>query len=133
MAIVKLVHFYLLSFVALLMVLSLMGTRRFPWLEQITGQCWMHSAANVRPLRGQNYLLTGRKSAKEFCLVTTWSVAHFLMYALIGYIFPRYFWQSFAVGVAFEGLEWITLDCHDVLDIAWNSCGFVFGAWLRQI
>lgn len=133
MALVRLIHFYLLSFTALVMVAIMLGTRWFPWLEQITEQCWIQSIVTVRPLRGQNYMLTGAESSREFCLVTTWSIAHFLMYTLIGFIFPRYFWQSFAIGVAFEGLEWMTLDCHDVLDIVWNSCGFAFGAWLRQM
>lgn len=135
MALNQLAKLYILSFISLIAVAILLATRWFPQLENIIEKCWIDGefTSNLKFLRGPQYTLTGNEPKKEFCLVTTWGVSHFIMYAVIGYMFPQFFWESFAIGVAFEGLEWATLECHDVLDIAWNTFGFVFGAWLRKL
>ncbi len=93
--------------------------------------------------RGKDYYVlkqrtdTDEKSAQlkdtaQRCVVTAWSMAHFLFYALLAFVAPKLFWPIFLISVVWELLEYLVSDCHDVLDIFWNFAGLLVGVYLRQ-
>lgn len=87
--------------------------------------------------RGDNYYISEMsdelKSELNTCLLTTWGALHMLLYAFIGYFAPDYFWETFAVGVAFECYEAVAFNCEDPLDVVWNSIGFMVGKSCRNL
>ena len=86
-------------------------------------------------VRGSNYYIGSTDAAKaqalDQCLVTFWGLSHFLLYSVLGFVAPHMFWETFAVGVAFEIYEAHTFDCHDTFDVVLNTAGFFAGrfAW----
>ncbi len=89
--------------------------------------------------RGKNYYISTtmtdeEKKKSEFCLLTWWGFAHFMLYSIIGFICPDIFWETFVIGIGFEVYEHSPhLDCHDELDIVWNSMGFLAGRACRGL
>ena len=80
--------------------------------------------------RGENYYINATDDAKESiksCLITFWGFAHWFLYACIGFLYPELFWETFTVGVGFEIYEYLRYDCHDSLDLIFNSFGFLCG------
>ncbi|CAH6418941.1 Hypothetical protein POVN_LOCUS667 [uncultured virus] len=71
-----------------------------------------------------------RKVAKS-CLVTIWGFLHFIMYAILGFLCPFFFWPFFLMGLMWELAETF-FDCHCALDLGWNLAGLVTGVALRQ-
>ena len=104
------------------------------WCKSVTAahrKCAVGCTDTTRPLvaypaRGRNYYI-GTGSADD-CLVTFWTLSHFVLYFVLGFIAPSLFWPTFAIGVGFELYEYHKFDCHDVLDIAANSVGFLAGS-----
>jgi hypothetical protein len=134
-----LILIYAISFAISFLIVFVLSTRasKSGILNRIFQQCWIKGGLDtpvtkwIQTLRGGNYyLLTVDKP--KYCLLTTWGIAHILLYALIGFLYPTYFWPTLAVGIAFEVAE-AYLDCHDVLDIMWNSIGFMVGAILFKL
>ena len=64
---------------------------------------------------------------QKYCLVSLWAIAHVFTYMVIGFFCPNLFIQSFICGALFEFYEKYTWDCHDKLDVIFNSIGFVIG------
>lgn len=82
-------------------------------------------------LRGGQYYIgemteEKRKSLRG-CAMTFWSASHFCLYFALGFFAPSLFWLTFSTGVAFEFYENMQFDCHDVLDVAYNTAGFIAG------
>jgi hypothetical protein len=77
--------------------------------------------------------MTPEKSRElNTCLTTFWSASHFALYLALGMFAPSLFWQTFAIGATFEFYEKYAFDCHDVLDVAYNSAGFLIGKMARR-
>jgi hypothetical protein len=113
----------------------------FKPVERLFETCWLGNGkrgkgddlpSKLGRIRGMNYFLTPAGRHSGYCLVTSWAVSHILLYVVLGFMFPDRFWETFAIGALFEGVEWLTLDCHDLLDLVWNSLGFLIGYWLNR-
>lgn len=88
------------------------------------------------PLRGKSYYIgvgDEKNAAVKRCAVTFWGASHYVLYFLLGLLVPDAFWETFIIGVAFEVYEYHKFDCHDAIDIALNSLGFVTGAAIREV
>ena len=66
------------------------------------------------------------------CLITNWSVSHFVVHFVGGLLFPDFLVHSFIGGVAFEYYENKMFDCHDGLDIVMNTSGFIAGSLVNK-
>lgn len=88
-------------------------------------------------LRGSNYYIGVMNQQKREklskCLVTFWSMTHFVLYGVIGFFCPDIFWEMLAVGTAFEVYEKTQYGCHDWTDIAFNTLGYYAGSRLRRL
>lgn len=126
---------YFVSFVVLLFVLSMLFSGWFQLIEQLFSTCWFKGSdeSQARKIRGSNYFLTPNGRPKGYCLITTWAMTHVVLYGVLGYLFPERFWETFIIGALFEGVEWVTFDCHDMLDLIWNSIGFFIGVYMRYV
>ena len=91
------------------------------------------SACNFR---GNNYYIGSDKKldsgTSETCLVTFWSAGHFVLFMIIGFIMPELFIVALILGIGFEVYEYYRFDCHDPLDIIWNTSGFIVGMLLNK-
>lgn len=130
-------------FIALLAVIGTVLLGYTTWLKPLNvlfEHCWTGSTTSggwLQTLRGGNYWISVTDDQKikrnsRYCLVTTWALTHVILYAIIGFLFPNMFWLTFMIGLLYEVMEWVLLDCHDVLDLGWNSIGFLIGASLRN-
>lgn len=85
--------------------------------------------------RGDSYYIGSMNSEKlkklKKCLVTWWSLTHFITYLVLGYLFPEYFWPLFLFGVLFEIYERYMYRCEDGLDIIYNTLGLITGVYLK--
>ncbi len=101
-------------------------------MNNIHETCVMGCKANLCEYswKGNSYYIGSDDASSSPCLVTFWSVSHFMLYSVLGYLFPDYFWQTFAAGVCFELYEWVKYDCQDSYDILFNSSGFLVGKYL---
>jgi len=136
--------------IVLLFLLAYVYSLEFaPWSRNICRQKWCDDANRVHEScvlgctkstkiltngRGGSYVIGGSEESAQLdnCLVTFWGATHFCLYAIVGFVAPELFWEMFLLGCAFEGYEWYRYDCHDVLDIALNTCGFVLGGCSRM-
>lgn len=109
-------------------------------------QCWYRSD-NVNPLhewRGKDYfaldLRDGDSSEdqEEFrctaqkCIVTLWNLMHMIMWVIIGFVAPKLIGPFILLGIVWELFEYISMDCHCVMDVGWNIVGLAIGVGLRQ-
>lgn len=69
---------------------------------------------------------------RRYCLMTLWAFTHVWLYIIIGFYCPKLFLASFFVGILFECFEGYFFQCHDLLDIGFNSLGFFIGYYLQQ-
>lgn len=133
----NLISVYLIALLAVVLGLSVVYSQFSKPLSKLFQTCWVGDTDKptwLQKLRGNNYWLsTGGTQQPRYCLITSWAISHVALYAIIGYMFPDLFWQSLLIGIMYELLEWCTLDCHDVLDIGWNSLGFLIGATLKTM
>lgn len=92
--------------------------------------------ADFSNTRGNNYYIDvmdqNKQKLLKTCFMTFWGLSHFVLYSFLGYFAPDLFLETFMIGVAFEGLEKYKYDCHDLLDIGFNSVGFLFGRSLNR-
>jgi len=132
----KLAMIYLISIIVLVIVLAGLKNEK---IKNIVEYCPVPINENSKhkwllKLRGNNYQITkqGLKSSlTKNCLITLWGISHAALYSIIGYCCPDMFLESFIIGVGFETWEVILMDCHDVLDIVWNSIGFMIGYYIQ--
>ncbi len=73
------------------------------------------------------------KNNDKYCLLSLWALTHIFLYMLIGFFCPDLFIPSFIIGVIYEIVEKYALDCHDVLDIFYNSLGFGIGFGINKM
>lgn len=93
--------------------------------------CLLGCGDNNIPLpRGSNYYI-GSSTTVGNCLMTFWSLTHVWLHFVFGLLFPNAFKWSLLLGVTFELYEKYVYDCHDTLDIFWNSLGFLLGKGLN--
>ena len=138
---VSLAQVYFVAFIAVITVIYLGYTNTFKPLNELFEFCWTGTSAAggwLQRLRGGNYWISVTddqqiKRSPRYCLVTTWALTHIILYAIIGFLFPTMFWPTFFIGVLYEIMEHITLDCHDVLDLVWNSLGFFIGMLIHRL
>jgi hypothetical protein len=136
---VSVAQIYFVALVGVITVILLGYSNTFKPLNELFEHCWTGSVQSggwLQRLRGGNYWISVTedqriKRSSRYCLMTTWAITHIVLYAIIGFLFPTLFWPTFMIGVAYEVMEWITFDCHDVLDLVWNSIGFLIGASIR--
>jgi len=69
----------------------------------------------------------------KYCLLTLWALTHVFLYMLIGFFCPDLFIPSFIIGVLYEIIEKYSYECHDVLDIVYNSVGFGIGFGINKL
>ena len=127
---------YIASFFGVIIMLVIIFTGWVKPLNEFFDKCWVGESNDhvLQALRGNNYWMSLTEKPKpRFCLFTTWALTHVILYAIIGFMYPTMFWPAFLIGVGFEILEWVTFDCHDILDIVWNSVGFFLGAMLKLL
>jgi hypothetical protein len=137
----QLIGVYAASFAALMFITSMLWSGWFKPVENLFETCWVGKSkkgtgddmpSKLGRIRGSNYFLTPQGRHSGYCLVTSWAISHVMLYAVLGYMFPERFWETFAIGALFEAAEWVVMDCHDVLDIVWNSMGFFLGYCLQK-
>ena len=66
--------------------------------------------------------LSGRDRNTQPYSITLWSISHFFIYLLGTLLIPKLWWAFLGVGALWEIYEY-GRDCHDWLDIVWNSFG----------
>ena len=70
---------------------------------------------------------------QSYCIVSLWALLHIILYIIIGFYCPNLFIPSLIIGALFEYFENLQWDCHDALDVAFNSFGFGIGYVLNKI
>jgi uncharacterized membrane protein AbrB (regulator of aidB expression) len=73
------------------------------------------------------------KNNDKYCILSLWALTHIFLYMLIGFFCPDLFIPSFIIGVIYEIFEKYSFDCHDVLDIFYNSLGFGIGFGINKM
>ena len=68
----------------------------------------------------------GKMKECNQCLMTFWSVAHVLYYALLSALCPSLRFHIFILGILWELLEY-HVGTYDFLDILWNALGLLIG------
>lgn len=105
-------------------------------LNEIHESCFVCGTDKLTHARGDQYYIgtmsDEKKKDLKKCVMTFWGFTHYILYAMIGYVAPDMFWETFAIGIGFEYYEKIKYNCEDPLDIAWNSLGFATGAYIKQ-
>ena len=79
----------------------------------------------------------------EIKMITGWRLSHFVMYAIIGFLFPEKMLMWFIVGLVWEVIEltlreitnndWWGTATDYITDIIINMLGFVVGAYIYKI
>ena len=72
------------------------------------------------------------KMEKKGCLVSVWALTHIFLYIVIGFYCPDLFIPTFLLGVFFEYTEKLYSNCHDALDVVFNSIGFGIGYQINR-
>lgn len=136
---------FLILFVSATMVLIFTKYRHVG--HSIANFCFIPRTDSAKPFlhetRGQNFNVDStleeedpvkyaeNKEKINTCLGTGWSALHFLLYFILGFLAPKLLWLTLIIGVLFEVFESF-VDCHDLLDVAYNTGGAVAGAALRM-
>lgn len=98
--------------------------------------CFINSKSAIPIIkisRGRGYhVMDSRGSDSDCCILGFFGVTHILLYMVLGYYVPKMFWETFFIGIIFEIVECYTLECHDSLDILWNTVGFLAGAYIHN-
>ena len=80
--------------------------------------------------RGSNYTLDDESEDLYQCLVTGYSFLHVVLYFFLGLLTPYLLPYVLLVGVGWELFE-KRMECHDQMDVAYNTIGFILGGALR--
>lgn len=81
----------------------------------------------VNKYRGERYYLPDPVPPE--CVLTAWNLSHFIMYSILGFFSPSYFFLAMLFGVTWEMLEY-HVGCADASDLLMNLFGFMFGRQL---
>jgi hypothetical protein len=122
-----------------------MLTSRFKWAVDAHKWCWK-KCDKKNPLcgmlakaRGDHYYLgeteldyRSQINDSKFCWLGSWHISHILTHACLGF-FTENLWLSLGAGIGFEFYEMLRFDCHDSLDIVWNTVGFFLGYMIKQL
>ena len=94
--------------------------------------------------RGTDYFGIAMRDAKEdisqireweeiskMCPMTMWGGCHFILYLILGFICPCFFFQLFLIGVLWELFESLH-HCSCTLDLLWNFLGLIIGVGIRS-
>ena len=106
-------------------------------INQIHESCFV-STDNIdfSRTRGENYYIDimdpEKKNQIKSCAVTFWSFSHIVLYMLLGMFSPDLFTETLLVGILFELYELVEYDCHDILDVGFNTAGFYIGHFISQ-
>jgi hypothetical protein len=73
------------------------------------------------------------KDNHKYCILSLWALTHIFLYMLIGFFCPDLFIPSFLIGVIYEIVEKYSFECHDALDIFYNSLGFGIGFAINKM
>lgn len=97
-------------------------------INNIHESCFINCKYNICNLssRGDNYYINSSKTSEK-CMMTFWGFTHVLLYTILGFLFPDMFIQLFLLGIIFEIYEKYKFDCHDTLDIYFNTIGLLIG------
>src|ERR1700678_1149093 len=91
---------------------SLVNNQMFSKLNQLHESCIIKCGnlpCNISD-RGNKYYIGSDKNA-DGCYVTFWGMTHFLLYAILGYLYPHRFLEFSLIGVLFELYEKRYYDC----------------------
>lgn len=136
---------YAISAILLFLVTQLNNPAYVPKSFNVAGKYCFIGAPNfmwdfLRRYRGKNYYLNKTNNTNNIdsdvtpnCMLTIWGLSHVILYMILGWFVPDKFWETLLIGIAFEFLEKWSYDCHDILDIMWNSVGFLIGRYLRSL
>lgn len=133
--------FYFFAFVLCYVINQLLATEHEynSGLNKFIYECLFSSETKISKLltssRGTEYYLTLPKYKylnKKNCLVSMWAFTHLGLYTMIGLFCPDLFYCSLVVGILFELSEYITKDCHDILDVVFNTIGFGIGYQINR-
>ena len=134
--------FYLISGTMCLIIhfLSSVNHSYNTGLNKYIQECLYSSDSNLTKLltssRGSEYYLTSEKYKKihnKNCLVSIWAFTHIFLYMMIGVYCPNLFFPSLMVGILFEIGEKVFYNCHDVLDVIFNTVGFGIGYQINKL
>lgn len=71
-------------------------------------------------------------SSSSYHLITGWNASHVLLYGILGFVAPDLWWLYFVVSIYWELFE-VKSECHDMMDLIWNSLGLLSGMTLRNM
>jgi len=144
--IINMVLLYLIAFIFIssIRILKILTIDTNYWLANTLNKSLLHYESayteKITCKRGQGYFLLNdikhtaeQRENLKYCICTMWSMMHFFFYILLGYFSPSLFYVTLGIGILFEIVEYFTYDCHDILDILYNSLGFGVGYCLRYI
>ena len=99
-------------------------------LQNFHKQCII-SNSRYKIVRGNNYYINDTtsedKKMLEYCLCTQWNLLHILLFIFLTIIYPKYIILFWICGVLFEVFEYLFFECHDYLDIFYNTLGILIG------
>ncbi len=88
----------------------------------------------ITQLRGKVYnVVKPNHPGYDHCVMTFWNFTHLLLYTAIGFFCPDLFVETMVAGFIFELAEYQVFDCHDALDLFYNSLGFYIGFTLSNL
>lgn len=133
---------YIIAFLYVNLSTKLNNCKESSWcniIHKLNTSCIMlceKELCNLIKARGDNYFVfpIGEEihTVVTGCLVTFWSATHFLLYFFLGIFATDLFWQTFIIGVIFEFGEYYMFQCHDPMDIVWNTLGFITGQYIAR-
>jgi VanZ family protein len=134
----NIIIFYSFFLVLVLVILGCLPTKSF--IRSSLDRCYIKAPLEVtkfiKKYRGNNYYLRNndgtKKDNNKQCLLTGWGISHFFMYFTMGFLWPDKFQVALYIGMMYEILE-SGLECHDILDIFWNSTGFLVGSYFNRL
>ena len=142
---------YILSFLFVLFINKMLSIEHThgDGLYKLVYECIFFNETNfckkLTSTRGKKYYtISGNKKSinaeddkkfeknQEYCLVSLWALTHTYLYIIIGFFCPNLFIESLIIGALFEYFEKVKWDCHDGLDVIFNSFGFIIGYLLNK-
>ena len=133
---IAMIFFYIIAYIYAMKFAVWTQTCDRPWCKKIVKmqeKCILSKKNLNYSGRGNNYYIGNMDSAKQTklktCIATFWSAAHFTLYFFLGMFAPKLFWLTFFLGAAFEVYEYKAFLCHDVLDVFYNTIGFLVGMY----
>lgn len=142
-------YIFFISFILLWLINITAQKTESSFLYEILHICTIYDESDttkwLTSTRGKNYFTISEKKTNEseeekekheknskYCLVAFWAITHIGLYTLIGFFCPNLFIETFIVGALFELGEKMFYNCHDALDVIYNSIGFGIGYLIHK-